>query len=77
MTTGQSLVNSVWGAFGVVIIFAAVIVIIFKFFIGQSRNVGAGVGALIGVGAVAFLASQPQIVMNIGQFLLNLVGISA
>jgi hypothetical protein len=66
LKTGDDLVNSLWNAVGVVIIFGAVIMIIFKFFIGAQKNVGGGVAAL---------AATPSVVLALGNTLKALIGL--
>ena len=57
-------------------ILGAVALIIFKFFLGQSKNIGAGIGALLAVGALAFLAQNPQAVLDMGKTVLSWIGVS-
>ncbi len=64
--TGDALVANIWGAIGVVVVFVAIIFIIFKFFIGAQRNIPAGLGCLVGVAVLAALASAPGTVLDIG-----------
>jgi len=73
--TGDRLVSAVWSSVGVVIVFGAVLFIIFKFFIGAQKNIGGGVAALAGVAVMAFLASKPDIVMGIGESLGGIIGL--
>lgn len=73
--TGADLVSSVWGAVGLVIVFGAVVVIFLTCFVGQNKNIKAGVGALIGVALMAFLASSPDKVVSIGQTVGNILGL--
>ena len=75
LKTGEGLFQALWGAVGVVIILGAVIMIIFKFFLGQSKNVGAGIGALAGVAALSALAANPTWVIGMGTTLLKIIGI--
>lgn len=75
MLTGTALVNSVWGAIGVVVVFAAVIVIIFKFFIGAQKNIPGGVAALLGVAVMAALAANPAVLISAGDTIKGLVGL--
>jgi len=58
LQTGTGLVGPIWAAVGVVV-FTAIIAILFKFFFGAKRNLVAGFGALVGVGIVAALAATP------------------
>ena len=69
----MDLVGSIWGAVGVVIVFGAIIFIIFKFFIGVQKIVGGGIAALGGVAVLAALASSPQTVIDAGEALKTLV----
>ena len=75
MLTGIGLVNAVWAAVGVVIIFGAVIMIIFKFFLGAQKNVGGGIAALAGVAVMAALAANPDSVIQAGNVLKGIVGL--
>lgn len=56
-----------------VVVFAATILVIVKNFMGQERNVPRGVGLLLGVAVVAFLASQPDVLLGIGETIAGLV----
>lgn len=76
LMNGTDLFNALWGAVGTVIVLGAVIMIIFKFFLGQGKNIGAGIGALLGVAVLAALAKNPQWVIDGGTALLNIVGIN-
>lgn len=73
MLDGTDLVGALWNAVGVVIIFAAVVMIIFKFFLGAQKNVMAGIGCLVGVGALGALAANPAAVIAIGQTVVDWV----
>ena len=73
--TGDAMVSSIWNAVGVVIIFGAVIMIIFKFFIGAQKNIGGGVAALAGVAVMAALAATPAVVLALGNTLKALIGL--
>lgn len=75
LLTGSQLVTSVWGAVGVVIVFAAIIYIIFKFFIGASKNVGGGIAALVGVAVLAALAANPDSVIGLGNTIKGILGL--
>lgn len=76
METGIGLVNSVWTAVGAVVVFAAVLMIIVKNFIGGDKNIPRGIGLIVAVAVVAVLASNPQAVMNIGESVLEIFGVS-
>lgn len=69
MLTGGDLVSKVWGAIGLVVVFVAVLYIIFKFFIGAQKNIPGGLAALAGVAVLAALAANPQVVIDIGNTL--------
>ncbi len=69
--SGSSLASHLFDAVGLVVILGAVALIIFKFFLGQSKNVGAGVGALLAVGVLAYLAQNPQSVLDMGKTVLG------
>ena len=75
MLTGSSLVTAVWAAVGVVIVFAAVIMIIFKFFLGAQKNIGGGIAALAGVAVMAALAASPDTVIAAGNVMKGIVGL--
>lgn len=76
METGIGLVNSVWTAVGAVVVFAAVLMIIVKNFIGGDKNIPRGIGLIVAVAVVAVLASNPQAVMSIGESVLEIFGVS-
>lgn len=75
LTDGNALVNNLWQAFGVLIIAGAVVYIIFKFFIGSQKNVSGGIAALVGVAVLAFLASTPKIVLELGKQIGKIIGL--
>lgn len=55
------------------IVFGAIIFIIFKFFIGAQKSVGGGIAALAAVAVLAALASSPQTVIDAGTALKGLI----
>lgn len=75
MYTGTALVNSVWSAIGVVVVFAAVVMIIFKFFLGAQKNIPGGVASLLGVAVLAALAANPAVLLAAGDTIKGLVGL--
>lgn len=75
MLTGATLVNSVWGAIGVVVVFVAVLYIIFKFFIGAQKNIPGGFMALAAVAVLSAIAANPQVVIAAGNTLKGLIGL--
>ena len=74
--SGSSLATHLFDAVGLVVILGAVALIIFKFFLGQSKNIGAGVGALLAVGVLAYLAQNPQSVLDMGKTVLSWIGVA-
>lgn len=75
MLTGMSLVQSVWAAIGVLVVFAAVVLIIVKFFLGSGRNIAQGFMALAGVAVLAALAAKPDVVISVGDTALGILGL--
>ena len=75
LLTGMSLVTAIWGAIGVVLVAGLVVMVIFKFFVGAQKNIGGGVGALVAVSLLVALATAPQKIIDLGTYLLTLIGV--
>jgi hypothetical protein len=66
LLTGSDLSDSIWKAVGPGLSLIAVLVIIFVFFVGQNRNIKAGVACLVGLAVLIAIAVNTSILQGWG-----------
>ncbi len=66
MLIGKDLSSAIWNSVGGVFVLAVLVIVVFKFFVGQNKNIPAGIGTLVGVAAIVGFILSPDTFIGIG-----------